>query len=250
MVKLFEELSMNAWPAFHTLLFDGWVLRLAEGYTKRANSILPLYGSSQDYNEKLAFCEAFYGKQGLPAIFKLTDEGCPDNLVHLDHLLEKRGYLRLDETALMVLKLNKEDEFPVKGDVVLDWGLSEDWLDNYFQCSKDLSLTNREKARRLLGNIKGTQVTARATQEKKPCGFGLGVMERGYLGIFDIIVSEEFRRKGVGKAVMEGLLRSGREAGAHTAYLQVVKGNTPAEKLYEGLGFKKAYSYWYRRQPV
>ena len=247
MVKLFEELSMNAWPAFQTLFFDGWILRLAEGYTKRANSISPLYGSSQDDNDKLAFCEAFYGKQGLPAIFKLTDEGCPNNL---DYLLEKRGYLRLDETALMVLKLSKEDEFSVKGDVSLDWGLNEDWLENYFQCSKGLSLTNRETARRLLGNIKGALVTAKATQKNKPCGFGLGVMERGYLGIFDIIVSEDFRRKGVGRAVMEGLLHSGREAGAHTAYLQVVKGNTPAEKLYEGLGFKKAYSYWYRKQPV
>lgn len=247
MVKLFEELSMNAWPAFQTLLFDGWILRLAEGYTKRANSISPLYGSSQNDNDKLAFCEAFYGKQGLPAIFKLTDEGCPDKL---DNLLEKRGYLRLDETALMVLKLSKEDEFPVKGSVSLNWGLSEDWLENYFQCSKDLSLTNRVTARRLLGNIKGALVTAKATQEKKPCGFGLGVMERGYLGIFDILVSEDFRRKGVGRAVMEGLLSSGREAGAHTAYLQVVKGNTPAERLYEGLGFKKAYSYWYRKQPV
>lgn len=247
MVKLFEELSMNAWPAFQTLLFDGWVLRLAEGYTKRANSISPLYGSSQDYKDKLTFCEAFYGKQGLPAIFKLTDESCPDNL---DHFLEKRGYLRLDETALMVLKLSKKDEFPAKGSVSLDWGLSEEWMENYFQCSKSLPPEHGETARRLLGNIKGSLLTAKATQENKPCGFGLGVMERGYLGIFDIIVSEDLRRKGVGRAVMEGLIRSGWEAGAHTAYLQVIKGNTPAEKLYEGLGFKKAYSYWYRKQPV
>ncbi len=31
MIKLIEELSMNAWPALQTKLFDGWVLRFADG---------------------------------------------------------------------------------------------------------------------------------------------------------------------------------------------------------------------------
>ena len=57
MITIFEELSMNAWPALQTKLYDGWVMRFAEGYTKRANSINPIYGSSISLTKKLDYCE-------------------------------------------------------------------------------------------------------------------------------------------------------------------------------------------------
>ena len=46
--------------------------------------------------------------------------------------------------------------------------------------------------------------------------------------------------------MMEGLLAHGQRNGARTAYLQVMLNNPPALQLYEDLGFKEVYQYWYR----
>ena len=77
MIRTIEELSMNAWPAMRTLHYDGWVLRSADGYTKRANSVYPLYSSEQDVDAKIEFCESFYRDLNLPTVFKLTRVSIP-----------------------------------------------------------------------------------------------------------------------------------------------------------------------------
>jgi ribosomal protein S18 acetylase RimI-like enzyme len=45
---------------------------------------------------------------------------------------------------------------------------------------------------------------------------------------------------------MKALLSWGQEGGAESAYLQVMRDNGPAIRLYEKLGFEEIYPYWYR----
>ena len=52
------------------------------------------------------------------------------------------------------------------------------------------------------------------------------------------------------RAIVSGLLKEGKKRGASHAYLQVVKNNDSAEKLYASLGFRYFYTYWFRVQPV
>jgi N-acetylglutamate synthase len=54
------------------------------------------------------------------------------------------------------------------------------------------------------------------------------------------------RRRGYGHALVRGMLGWAAERGARHAYLQVVAANTPARRLYAGLGFREVYRYWYR----
>ena len=59
-----EEVSLNSWPVLQQILFDGWILRFSRGYTKRANSVNPLFGSSMDVDEKVDVCEKLYAEKG------------------------------------------------------------------------------------------------------------------------------------------------------------------------------------------
>jgi hypothetical protein len=68
----FEELTLNAWPPLQTLLYDGWLLGFSGGYTRRANSVQPLYPSTLPLAEKIAECEATYAARCIPLTFKIT----------------------------------------------------------------------------------------------------------------------------------------------------------------------------------
>ena len=72
LIRRVEELTISAWPALHTLLYDGWVLRLAAGFTRRANSVWPLYESTLGLERKVEACEQVYRRAEQRVVFKMT----------------------------------------------------------------------------------------------------------------------------------------------------------------------------------
>jgi len=75
----------------------------------------------------------------------------------------------------------------------------------------------------------------------------LGVLEHDLFGLFDVITARAHRGKGYAGLLLTELLNWGIQQGAQHAYLQVIADNDPALALYQRLGFKHLYSYWYRR---
>jgi ribosomal protein S18 acetylase RimI-like enzyme len=252
MIPTFEELSSNAWPALQTIVYDGWLLRFAAGYTKRANSIHPLYESSEDIEKKIAVCEVLYaGKQNQDVIFKLTEASQPASL---DAVLETRGYRIVDRTRVQTLDLSLlPPKAPMSSehgliDVQISPTLTSDWRDAYLRLSA-VAEHHRTTMEKMLGCIvagRPTYVSLIHRDTKDVIAVGLAVQERGYIGLFDIVVAEEQRGQGLGSLLMNSLLAVSKENGAHTAYLQVVKSNIPACRLYAKLGFTEIYDYWYR----
>ena len=57
---------------------------------------------------------------------------------------------------------------------------------------------------------------------------GLGVFEEDTLGLYDIHVNREHRRKGAGTAICRALMEEGFRNGAKSAHLQVLSSNLEA----------------------
>ena len=235
-----EEASLNAWPALHQMLLDGWVLRFARGFTKRANSVTPLYPGSQPIEEKVRFCENLYARERLQSVFRLTAgaDGCDQ--AALDRCLDARGYRLADSTLVLGASVAPEAVSPRWSVLTL-----KEWLNAY------AALTGMpDKFMRLHGAILNAirtecaHAVLRHGDEVLACG--LGVVERGLLGLFDVVTDPTHRRQGCGEELVRGLLDWGCERGARTAYLQVTEGNAPAQALYRKLGFAERYRYWYR----
>lgn len=240
----YEKLSFNTHPCLEEEVYDGWLLRFAEGYTKRANSVNVLGTSTIPLADKIKYCEERYGKQHLPVVFKLTPMGA-----ELDDLLELRGYSAVDKTSVMTVDLEKGDfssDFAKEGvSVCIEEKFTESWQYYYFTFNK-VSKTAIPTAKKMQAKITNPVLCATVYVDKKAVACGLGVMEQGYVGLMDIVVKEEYRGCGFGKVLCGALLDKAKEKGAVTGYLQVVDSNEVAKKLYLSLGFEDVYSYWYR----
>jgi ribosomal protein S18 acetylase RimI-like enzyme len=239
-IQHIEELSLNAWPALQVVLYDGWVLRFANGYTRRANSVNPLYLSRQDVEEKIRSCEHIYRGNGLSVIFKMTPESFPQGL---DDLLAQKGYVVDATTSVQTLDLGSI-EAPTCA-ARLETTLAETWLSDQCRLSK-VDDRKRVIAGQMLKSIVPTTCYASIDEGGRAVACGMGVLEDGYLGIYDIVTDEEHRGRGYGKQMMLNLLSWAKRSGAKTAYLQVMLNNPPALHLYEKLGFREVYQYWYR----
>lgn len=241
LIQRIEETSMRALPALTTRSYDGWILRFANGYTRRANSISPIYASGMDLDEKLHHCHAVYHQAGLPLIFKMTRAPHPDDL---DNQLEERHFDRSTATAVKTLDLQPYS--PVETpNVTVDQRFTVQWFDAYAAHNK-LTPNHQHILNHILRVIVPQTGYAMLTQNGKIVAVGLGVIDNGLLGIFDIVVAESQRGNGHGREIVESLLAWGKSNSAQTAYLQVMQNNTPALKLYEKLGFEEVYEYWYR----
>ena len=79
-----------------------------------------------------------------------------------------------------------------------------------------------------------------------PMSSGMAVYANRAMGLFGISTTAAHRKMGYAVEIINSLLYWGIKKGAKFAYLQVEESNRAAIELYQKLGFRKSYSYWYR----
>ncbi len=194
---------------------------------------------------KGASCERHYSSKQLPTIFKLTRYS---SSAGLDSLLAQKGYELHADTCVQIASLSGM-ESPSIRTVRLDAKLTQEWV-NAFCLLSGKDEKEKQTMSHTLGNIIPATCYASLYQEGEVVACGLGVLERGHIGLYDIVTAHAYRNRGFGKQLILNMLEWGARHGADYSYLQVLQGNGPALRLYEKLGYKEVYSYWYRIKTV
>lgn len=96
----------------------------------------------------------------------------------------------------------------------------------------------------LQGNNKHLMLVARVAdaEQKRGCpglaGYIVGRMGAAELHINNVAVRESYRRRGIGRALLDLILEEGKRSNVPCAFLELRSGNSTALALYEECGFQ------------
>ncbi len=246
-----ERISRRGWRAAEVLELDGWLLHADQGWTGRANSILPLGTARRPLSGLLAEAGRFYADRGLPLQVQLP---LPARGL-LDAELAGRCWSIARPTVMLTAPLaGPGGAMPGAGppagpaavdQVTLDPVPSAGWLAGYHYRGGSLP----EHAERLLTRHERVRF-ATASRRGETIGIARGTVDEGWLGVTAVEVAAEHRRRGVAGALMQALRDWALDEGATQCYLQVDADNTAALACYQRLGFTEHHRYHYRIAPA
>ena len=248
-VNLIEELAANAWRPEIEQSLDGWRLRFNQGVNRRCNSVWPnqLVGSL-DLAERLDMVEQFYLRWKIRPRYQICPAAIPEDLADI---LSKRGYTEDAHTAVQTASIDQvlsETDSNPDFDIELENGLSEEWFK--FHCDLEgLSGLSAQMRKGTLSRIGPQKAFVTLRIENNRAAIGLGVVERGWVGIFCMASHPEFKCRGAAISVLSALGIWGKNQGAENMYLQVMENNSPALSLYKKVGFETLYKYYYAEGP-
>ena len=240
LVARVERAGYRSWPAREHVDYRGWQLRYADGFSRRANSALALGTMPADLDSMIQYCADWFAARGLDLVIRMT----PLAAGALDSNLAERGFSREGDTYVMVGELPAGDwsQIEVNPEPATGWwsAMASLWNIHAGSLPAWQGIINRIESPAAFGLIEDSAT---------PLAAGLGVLDEEWLGLFEIIVAKTMRRRGLGTQLTSGLMGWGHARGATHGYLQVMGENEGAIALYESLGFRKLYRYWYRRTP-
>jgi N-acetylglutamate synthase len=253
-VTQLQDVMADGWQPLERADYGGWRLRAAEGFTGRANSVLPLGPPPAPLAEAVDHAERWYDDRGLPARFAVpwTLGSGPDEPSYgadpLEAELVRRGY-ELDYPSLvMTMVLSGWSPAAAAGPPPgcrLDVSDEPDeaFLALYRYRGQDLPPVAR---RLLLSAPAQAFASVRLADSGRTVAIGRVASARGWSGVTAVEVAEDHRRRGLALVVMDALHAWAAARGDQAAYLQVARHNTAARGLYQRLGYTDHSGYHYR----
>lgn len=239
------QVSSRGWQPVESERLGEWELRAAAGFTRRANSALPLGDPGLPLDAALTAVRRWYGDRGLPAYVQ-TATGAEGTQELLCAELEQRGWTREVTAELWVGALAPVADRADASGVVLSRAADEAWLNRYHR--KGVS----EVALKVLGSGPSVWFATVPGEgpDAAPAAIGRCVVDGRWAGFGAVEVDPALRRRGLASLVMAALASRALDEGASAAWLQVEADNVGARALYTGMGFGAHHAYHHYRGPV
>ncbi|MSO28264.1 MAG: GNAT family N-acetyltransferase [Candidatus Planktophila sp.] len=231
-----EKLSDTTWPAAEIIEFGKWRLRISDGFTMRANSVLPT-GAGPIGEPPLVLADAVehviksYRDRGLTPTFTLPLPIYQE----LDEYLESQGWQIKVGVQFLIkdIDLIETEMFSQFNYEILDYP-SEEWL----------GLQSDHRLENLMQRYPARYGLIKSGESVKAVGriatLGTWAMATR------LFVDPSHRGKGLAKQLMLLLMVAAKEDGATKIALQVDLENAAALALYDSMGFRLHHKYVYR----
>ena len=232
-----ENLSSRTWPALKSQQLGNWIIRISDGVTYRANSVLvqgsPPWGEpGVDIEQAISSVEKIYSDANLPAVFH-----CPLPLYQelKDYLME-RGWKEKVGAAFLISDIESQADltplFQIKNvELFCDSKPSPEFL----------ALHGDEILETIMTSYPAHYISLRMDGK---------IVATARLAILDswsiltrLFVAQSHRRLGLAELLMQASTNISLDHGADKISLQLDQSNTAAQKLYEKLGFRAHHTY-------
>ncbi|MGW1005172.1 GNAT family N-acetyltransferase [Streptomyces sp. NPDC002520] len=242
----YEELAhvtSRAWRPAESEWLGEWELRAASGFTRRANSVLPLGDPGLPLDAALAAVRRWYGERGLPAYVQ-TATGAEGTQELLAAELERRGWTPVATAEVWIGALAPVADRAEGAGVVVSRETDASWLARYHRKGvSDVAL------KVLHGGPSVWFAAVPGAPGEPPVAIGRCVVDGRWAGFAAVEVDPGRRREGLATEVMAALARRALREGASAAWLQVEDDNEGARELYTGLGFVRHHAYRHYQAP-
>ncbi|MGW2226365.1 GNAT family N-acetyltransferase [Streptomyces formicae] len=241
----YEELarvSARAWQPVESERLGAWELRAASGFTRRANSVLPLGDPGRSLDEALRQVRDWYAARELPAYIQ-TATGAEGTQELLCAELAARGWEREVSARLHIGGLAPVGDLDADvSRVELSRSYDEAWLRRY----KRFGVPGPHVLK-VLASGPSVWFASVPGSGESPAAIGRCVVDGRWAGFMAVEVDPEHRRQGLATAVMTALSRQALAEGASAAWLQVEDDNEGARALYGEMGFAAHHAYHHYR---
>jgi GNAT superfamily N-acetyltransferase len=241
----FQELARvtaRAWQPVESERLGDWELRASAGFTRRANSVLPVGDPGMPLDDALARVRDWYAARGLPAYVQ-TATGAAGTQEELCAELEARGWRAEVSAQVQVGGLAAVGDLDADvSRVTLSRSFDEAWLRRYQRSGVPGS-----HVLKVLGSGPSVWFASIPGEGGTPAAIGRCVVDARWAGFMAVEVDPAYRRQGLAKAIMAALARRALEEGASAAWLQVESDNDGGRALYAGMGLRVHHHYHHYR---
>jgi N-acetylglutamate synthase len=242
-----ERAAAAGWRGTEEASLGSWLLRAADGFTGRANSVLAIGDPGLPLAAAISEVRRWYQARGLPAMVAVPFPLGQPRQASIDRFLDERGWhLRPGPATVMTAEpgavARQAAAAPVQVDVAAE--PDDGWLALY----RHRGRRPPPVSRRLLMSAPW-QAFASVREAGEVLAIGRLAAAGEWAGFTAFEVHPARRRRGLASALIAALAALARDQGMSGLYLQVENDNVPALSLYYRAGFTGHHGYHYRIAP-